>query len=799
MRIVISGYMVRHPMVGNMFAYLHYVIGMHRLGHEVLYLEESGWPNSCYDPVRNDYGDDPTVGLQRVRALLASHGIDVPLVFVNRDSGEVTGADWRELKEYLAASDLLLNLGGVCWLPEFKLCRRRALLDMDPLFTQLGKFGAEALEEHHVYFSYGVNIGRAGCTVPAVGIDWIPSVPPVIPDLWEASSTPPATAPFTTVANWRAYGAVTHGGERYGQKDEEFLRLLELPRRTRQSIELAVSGSSAAIVERLLAHGWLVRGGGEVSAAASTYQDYIQRSRGEFSVAKNAYVKTRSGWFSDRSVCYLAAGRPVIVQDTGFGDRLETGRGISSFSSLDEAVECIERVRGEYPAHSAAARDAAARLFDYRVVLPRMLDEAISEPVIAMGAADALMQQSPTASIIINNYNYAHFLREAIDSALAQSFGSTEVIVVDDGSTDDSRDVMLEYAGRIVPVLKENGGQASALNAGFARSRGQVVLFLDADDVLLPDAVGHAVEALGERDVTKVQWPLHVIDREGRRAGRVFPSGVLPSGDLRQRVRKDGPAGVLSSPTSGNAWARAFLERVLPIPETTYRLSADAYLFGLAPALGIIRSLAEPLGCYRLHGDNYYQGSGFLERLETGCIVEQQLWSALRHHYGADSVEVDTDRWESQSWFHRLRHATAAMRAIIPAGATTILIDDGQWATNEPIPGRQCVPFPERNGQYWGPPSGDESAIEELDRLRRDGADFVVIAWTAFWWLEHYGGLNQHIHSKFRRVLQNDDVLVFDLHNPADQAAVLPLENPMHSAIVSTDAGAQTRSDGARP
>jgi hypothetical protein len=385
---VVCGYMVRHPLGGNILAYFHYVLGFHRLGHEVVYLEESGWSDSCFNPVTREYGDDPRVGLRVVRALFASHSLEVPVIYVNRDSGRVEGAEWDEVRGLLKGADLLLNVGGVCWLPDFRLCRRRALIDMDPLFTQIGRFGAEGRDEYHTYFTYGVNIGKPGCTVPTGEVVWIPTVPPVVPEMWNGAEKletvrgaekKAAGSAFTTVANWHAYGAATYRGERYGQKQEEFLRLLNLPKRTTETLELALAGVSAEERNRLQTAGWLVRNAEELSADARAYQAYITGSRGEFSAAKHAYVKTRSGWFSDRSVCYLAAGLPVILQNTGFTDWLHTEHGVLPFSSLEEAANSLEKVNAEYQTHRHAAKEIAERLFSYHAVLPALLDEALAK------------------------------------------------------------------------------------------------------------------------------------------------------------------------------------------------------------------------------------------------------------------------------------------------------------------------------------------------------------------------------------------------------------------------------------
>jgi hypothetical protein len=374
-RIVVCGYMVRHPVAGNLLAYFHYALGFHRLGHEVIYLEESGWPFSCYDPETCHWYDHPYKGLRIVRALFAAHDAPIPVIYMNRKTGDVDGASWNEVERRLRETDLLLNVGGVCSLPEFRMCRRRAIIDMDPFFTQVERFGARTLADYHIHFTYGVNIGRDDCTIPTQGIDWRPTLPPVVLDLWDWA-LPSPDAPFTTVANWGSYGGVTYQGEHHGQKDKEFLRLIDLPRRTSARFELALSGG---MEYRALMRdaGWSVRDAGyEIGINISSYISYIKNSRGEFSVAKGAYVKSRSGWFSDRSACYLAAGLPVILQETGFSDWLPTRQGVLSFRTLDEAVGCVAEVARDYPSHRRSARELAERVFAHQVVLPQLLDQA---------------------------------------------------------------------------------------------------------------------------------------------------------------------------------------------------------------------------------------------------------------------------------------------------------------------------------------------------------------------------------------------------------------------------------------
>ena len=377
-RVVVAGYAIRNPVGGSLIAFVHHILGLHLLGHEVFYVEESGWPGSCYDPVKQKYGDDPSEGLDAIRRLMDAHGFRLPVCYVSRQSGQIVAADHDMLRDALRGADLLLNVGGVCWLPEFELSRRRALVDKDPFFTQVGLFCSSIADRHHVHFSYGVNIGRPGCSIPTGGIHWLPTVPPVITDLW-ARTPQSASAPFTTIGSLKPIETVSYNGEEYGQKDVEFLRIIDLPKRTAQPLELALKEDSYSfeILELLRGSGWRVRSAAEVSTNPDAYRRYICASRGEFSVAQDGYVKTHSGWFSDRSVCYIAAGLPVVLQDTGIGDWLPTGTGIVTFSTLQEAVDGLARVNSVYSQHCEAAREIADTVFDYRVVLPQLLDLAL--------------------------------------------------------------------------------------------------------------------------------------------------------------------------------------------------------------------------------------------------------------------------------------------------------------------------------------------------------------------------------------------------------------------------------------
>jgi glycosyltransferase involved in cell wall biosynthesis len=372
-------------------------------------------------------------------------------------------------------------------------------------------------------------------------------------------------------------------------------------------------------------------------------------------------------------------------------------------------------------------------------------------------------------SIVINNYNYAPFLRAAIDSALAQDHAGTEVIVVDDGSTDASGEIIASCRDKIIPVLKANGGQASAFNAGFAASRGEVIIFLDADDTLLPTAAATALRLFDDRQVVKVHWPLWIIDENGRRTGEVMPQRPLAEGDLRAAVIHDGPDSQQGVPTSGNAWSRRLLAELLPAPEPEYRQGADGYLLTLAPLYGLTRKTQEPQGCYRVHGSNQYWCAATDERIERSLVRYERRSATLSQRLANAGVDHDAAAWKSRNpyyrWLHRMQRTAKQLRAIIPSGAKFLLADENQWGAN-PLGGRCAVPFTEKDGCYWGPPASDAEAVREFERLRSAGAEFMVFGWPAFWWLEHYPSLRHHLTTNFQRRHDDDNLIVFELRQP---------------------------------
>lgn len=380
------------------------------------------------------------------------------------------------------------------------------------------------------------------------------------------------------------------------------------------------------------------------------------------------------------------------------------------------------------------------------------------------------MTSAPAVSIIVNNYNYGRFLADAIDSALAQTYERTEIIVVDDGSTDASRDIISSFGCQVIPVLKDNEGQGSAFNAGFARSSGDIVIFLDADDLLLPEAVETAVPLFQEPNTVKVHWNLWEIDGRGRRLGGLHKKSLI-AGDLSEEFIQKGPLSLPQSPTSGNAWARWFLQKVMPLPEHEDRHGADGFLKKLCPIFGTIRRLDQPMGCYRIHENSYGGGRDLLFKLRRSLSRYPAYCTALAHHLKQMGIFVSPEAWTGTgSQYAWLADAVALhddVRRVVPAGHRVLLIDDNALG-QEFFTGYQVVPFLEDDGRYWGQPADDAHGIRELERLRSQGSEFLLVAFPAFWWRQFYRGFFSYVEATYRLVGQNERLMTFDLRAGSD-------------------------------
>jgi hypothetical protein len=378
-RIIITGLVGQYPFGGVIWDYLQYLLGFRSLGHQVLYLEDSGaWP---YDPVAGTITDDCSFALQSLHKIFTDFDLAESWVYRNGADGKFHGAGEKVAREWLRHGDLLVNVSSAGWLRDYDLrVGHRMFIDGDPMFCQIGLLDgsnplyAGRLRDHDSHFTFGLSVGQPECPVPVDGITWRPTVQPVAIDQWPV--TPISTdAPWTTVMNWASYKPKVWEGRTYGQKNLEFARFRDLPSKTNVPLRLAmgmgVDGQRPAQELRQL--GWDLVEPQEAVPDHRAYRSFLTNSRGEWSVAKHGYVEGRTGWFSCRTACYLAAGRPAVVQETGWSRHLPSDRGVLPFTTLDEAAEGLGKVTRNYSEHSKAAREIALEFFDAKKVCQELL------------------------------------------------------------------------------------------------------------------------------------------------------------------------------------------------------------------------------------------------------------------------------------------------------------------------------------------------------------------------------------------------------------------------------------------
>jgi hypothetical protein len=392
LRIVVTGLAATFPLGGVFWDYLQYPLGLSRLGHDVLYLEDTGrW---CYDPDTSTFVEDGSRNAAYLAREIMRLDPDLAGRWHFRDAiGNTWGLATTRVMEFIASADLFINISYSCrMIDEYFRAGRVAFIDSDPIYTQAaipeylagtvddaGRARIDLLRRHHVHFTFGENIGASDCLIPRELFRWRATRQPIVLDRFapHALALSSRRRVLTTVLSWEpAEKGPIVSGIAYGGKGIEFEKFIDLPKSTAIPLELAIGGR--APMELLRTHGWLLVDAYSVSCDPWKYRDYLAGSLGEWSVAKNAYVASRSGWFSCRSACYLALGSPVVVQDTGFACAIPPGRGVLKFSTVDEARAAIDEVARDPERHSRAARDIAREYFDSSKVLTRLIDDALA-------------------------------------------------------------------------------------------------------------------------------------------------------------------------------------------------------------------------------------------------------------------------------------------------------------------------------------------------------------------------------------------------------------------------------------
>ena len=385
-RIIVTGLVALYPVGGVAWDYLQYLVGLRRLGCDVYYYEDTWcWP---YHPVELRNTSDGSYSAAFISNFFERYAPELNSRWHYLHLHETGyGMSRDAVREVAGSADILVNVSGACMWPEgLSASCVKVFLDTDPGYNQI--MLSERLEwsenvdrwcasvrEHDQHFTYAENIDGPDCLVPRLDLDWKTTRMPVALDLWEplAKTSPGPGAPWTTVMTWNDFkGKLVYRGTEYRSKGYEFEKLMALPAMVPASLKVAVGGKEAPF--RLLdSHGWEAVDGPSVTLRPEQYRTFISDSRGELSVAKHVYVALRTGWFSCRSACYLAAGRPVVVQDTGFSRVFPTGQGLASFSTLEEAAAAIGEIEADYDRHARAARSLAREHFNSDIVLSKLL------------------------------------------------------------------------------------------------------------------------------------------------------------------------------------------------------------------------------------------------------------------------------------------------------------------------------------------------------------------------------------------------------------------------------------------
>lgn len=376
--ILVLGYIIRGPMGGMTWHYLQYFLGLHQLGHDVYFLEDSGDTEyACYDPERNITDSNPSYGLKYASLVFKQLGLDQRWAYYDQHTQMWLGPIQNSVKEIIGRADMLLNISASNPIrPWFAKVPVRVLIDTDPVFTQIRNLSNasrfELCKQHNAFFTFGENFGKPKCTIPDDGFPWLPTRQPICTSVWKVSSCKPRSN-WTTLMQWQSYSHKEYGGIFYGVKSHSFTPFLALPKfLTSEKIELGLAISEAQ-KDEMEKMGWIITNPSQTSKSIGAYQNFIADSKGEWTVAKHGYVISNSGWFSERTLNYMASGKPVVTQSTGFDDFLPVGKGVFAFSTLEEAIEEIKKVNKEYKFHCLQARKVVEEFFDARTVLSKLL------------------------------------------------------------------------------------------------------------------------------------------------------------------------------------------------------------------------------------------------------------------------------------------------------------------------------------------------------------------------------------------------------------------------------------------
>ena len=818
--IVLLGMMTKMPVPGVIWQTIHYLLGFQRLGYDVVYVEAHARAPAPFMDTPTDPGTARAAAF--LQDLMSHYGFgDRWAYHALHEGNECFGMSVSALRRAYESASAIVNLhGGTAPLDEHVASGRLVLVATDPglLEVELSTERPETLrflDAHCAAFTFGENYGRPVSGLPfSDRYSLLSTRQPVVPELWENAY--PAGSHYRTVANWRQRGReFGFGGEWYEwSKDLEFSKILDVPKRSALGFELALSNATDDDATLLESHGWRVRDAGAFGRTTDPYRRFIQESRGELTAAKDQNVRLRTGWFSDRSATFLAAGRPVVTQDTGFGENLPTGRGLFAFTDLESALVALETIESDHNAACRAASDIARECFDYRVVLTRLLADAGVEgprapgvPRASVRALDHDLRLEPvsrrplrleretvdtlaahavpeppteevplrtpivaaadgfTASIVVVTWENLALTRLCLESLLAHTQDVPfELIVVDNASTDGTSEYLQTLAAaepRVRLILNErNHGFARACNQGARAALGDVLVFLNNDTVLPPGWLRGLVAHLRRPGVGAVSAVTNRIGTEAEVPERARTLGeFLERASLRRAARAGESRAVEMLAFFCVALRRDVWTHIGPLDEVfgrglfedddySARLHAAGYDLVCAEDV-LVHHLGEA-SFGRLVSDGTY-GALFDEnrrRFESKWAREWRRPSRSNDdHYHTLVERIRTSVCEYVPAGRRIAVVSRGDDALLDLGEVTAwhfpLAADGQWA-----------------GHY---PADTAAAVEQIEAVRFAGVEYLLLPEPAFWWLDHYSGLGEHLLQHGEEVVRTPDLRLYRL------------------------------------
>ncbi len=786
-KVVVLGMMTKMPVAGVVWQTLHYLVGLERLGYEVYYVEaHARTPSMFMESAETD-------GSARAAAFIA--GVMERFGLKDRwayqalhADGALHGMSAERLEHLYAEACLIINLhGGTQPREEHAATGRLVYLETDPVTLQVElahdvPSSIEFLEPHVAFFTFGENLGQPDCGLPLSDrFRFLPTRQPIVLDLWHGH-TPARRDVFTTVGNWRQeWREVTYLDQTYHwSKHLEFMKFIDLPGRTGQSFELALSSVDDEARTLLGTHGWRVVDGLSVSRDIDIYRDYIRASAGEFTVAKDQNVRLRSGWFSDRSATYLAAGRPVITQDTGFGNHLPTGDGLFPFSTLDEAADAVERIRADRPRQERAASAVARDHFSHEIVLgdllhavglsrrgrrssipgtlaltplsrrPLVLPTDTERTARQLSPAAPSLSRSwadPVASIVIVTYDNLPLTRLCLTSVLENTDGASfELVLVDNGSTDGTAgflEGLRDLDERVrVSLNPGNLGFPAATNQGLRMARGQYLVLLNNDTLVPPGWLSGLLRHLDDPSVGAVGPVTNRIGNEAQ-VDTAYDDyqGLLGFADAWMTAHRGQAFDLPMLAMYCLALRRDVYEAIGPLDERYGRglLEDDDYAARLRAA-GLRSVCAEDVFVH------HFGEASFGKLVSTGeyQAILHDNQRAFREKWG--EAWAPYGRRPSEAYDVLVGQVLEAVHRYIPAEEPALIISRGdeRFVTAN---GSRLWHFPGDADGVWAGyyPADSQAAVRLVEEAQRKGARYLVIPATGAWWLDHYDGLREHL------------------------------------------------------